>query len=57
MLANMLYLSATQRGLLSVVAVVASLYPAVTVTLAPPSARESSPRNGSALVCRWRPWA
>jgi drug/metabolite transporter (DMT)-like permease len=34
MLANMLYLSATQRGLLSVVAVVASLYPAVTVTLA-----------------------
>jgi drug/metabolite transporter (DMT)-like permease len=34
MLANMLYLGATQRGLLSVVGVLASLYPAVTVALA-----------------------
>ncbi len=34
MVANMLYLSATQRGLLSVVGVLASLYPAVTVALA-----------------------
>ena len=34
MLANMLFLSAAQRGLLSVVSVLSSLYPAVTVVLA-----------------------
>jgi drug/metabolite transporter (DMT)-like permease len=32
--ANMLYMAATQRGLLSIVAVIASLYPAATVVLA-----------------------
>ena len=53
--ANMLYSLATKRGLVSIVSVLASLYPVVTVALAALVLHErvARHRSGSASRSRW----